>query len=173
MRDRAAAAGDTPPPTVTWGGLRSRRPQLAEAGQDLLYQFGVGLAFLATIRIDGGPRVHPMCPVIVDDGLYAFLIPSPKRSDLIRDGRFSMHSFPTEDNEDAFSVTGVAREVRVGDVRTHLVARFLEERPALGLAPPDLDDQLLFEFHVATCLLTRTNGHGDKNPRHTVWHASA
>jgi hypothetical protein len=24
----------------------------------------VGLAFVATVRPDGGPRVHPMCPVI-------------------------------------------------------------------------------------------------------------
>ena len=173
MTEPTATVNETPPTTVRWGGLRSRRPDLAEAGLELLYQFGVGLAFLATIRVDGGPRVHPMCPVIVDDGLYALLIPSPKRNDLIRDGRFALHSFPTDDNEDAFSVTGLAREVRLEEVRAMLVARFLEERPTIGLAPADLDEQMLFELHVATCLLTRTNGHGDPTPRHTVWHASS
>lgn len=87
---------------VNWRGLESARPNLATAGQDLLYQFGVGLAFLATVRADGGPRVHPMCPILHGDGLYALLVPSPKRSDLVRDGRFSMHSFPSDENEDAF-----------------------------------------------------------------------
>ena len=48
---------------VTWGGFSLERPDLAEAGRGLLYQFGVGLAFLATVRRDGGPRVHPMCPI--------------------------------------------------------------------------------------------------------------
>jgi hypothetical protein len=45
------------------------RPDLADASRALLYQFGVGLAFLSTVRPDGGPRVHPVwhtkypCPV--------------------------------------------------------------------------------------------------------------
>jgi hypothetical protein len=34
---------------VTWGGLREVRPDLAEAGRARFYQFGVGLAFLATV----------------------------------------------------------------------------------------------------------------------------
>jgi hypothetical protein len=49
------------------------RPDLAEAGRRLLYQFGVGLAFLATLRADGGPRLHPMCPLVTDDALLGFL----------------------------------------------------------------------------------------------------
>ncbi len=31
------------------------RPDLAEAGRSLLYQHGVGLAFLATVRAEGRP----------------------------------------------------------------------------------------------------------------------
>ena len=54
----------------------------------LLYQFGVGLAFLATVRRDGGPRVHPMCPLIHQGGLYGFFVPGPKQADLHRDGRY-------------------------------------------------------------------------------------
>jgi hypothetical protein len=38
-------------------------------GRDLLYQFGVGLGFLSTVRRDGGPRVHPICPILHDDQL--------------------------------------------------------------------------------------------------------
>ena len=156
---------------VTWRELRSARPDLADAGEQLLYMFGVGLAFLATVRADGGPRVHPMCPIVHDGGLYAFLVPSPKRADLLRDGRFSMHSFPAEDNEDAFYVTGIARPVDDGSRRPALVARYLAERPDLHMEAADLDDQRLFEFRIASCLLTRTAGHGDPAPHHTVWHA--
>ncbi len=103
---------------VTWGGFSLERPDLAEAGRGLLYQFGVGLAFLATVRRDGGPRVHPMCPMLTDDGLFAFIVASPKRDDLVRDGRYAMHAFPADDNEDAFSLTGIAeRQIGPGPAR--------------------------------------------------------
>src|SRR6185295_6756821 len=102
---------------------------------------------------------------------YALLIPSPKRVDLIRDARFSMHSFPTENDEDAFYLTGVASVVDVDTLREAIIGQFLEERPTIGLDEEDLGDQLAFEFDIATCLLTRTTGHGDPNPRHEIWHA--
>ena len=38
---------------LTWAEFAHARPELAEAGRRLLYQFGVGLAFLATVRADG------------------------------------------------------------------------------------------------------------------------
>ena len=41
---------------VRWGRLRLEQADLAVAGRALLYQFGVGLAFLGTVRPDGGPR---------------------------------------------------------------------------------------------------------------------
>ncbi|CAN5360048.1 hypothetical protein BH20ACT24_BH20ACT24_20210 [soil metagenome] len=93
-----------------WSEFREVEPELAVACRSLMYQYGVGLAFLATVRGDGGPRVHPMCPLIADDGLFAFLIPSPKRGDLHRDPRYAMHSFAAEQNEDAFYLTGSERE---------------------------------------------------------------
>jgi hypothetical protein len=43
---------------VAWGEFERAQPGLAEAGRVLLYQDGVGLAFLATVRADGGPRVR-------------------------------------------------------------------------------------------------------------------
>jgi hypothetical protein len=47
-------------------------------------------------------------------------------------------------------------------------ARFLAERK-LTAAPPDVDAQDLFEFYLERCLWTQTSGHGDWNPRHTIW----
>lgn len=49
---------------VTWREFAAAAPDLAEAGRALLTQFGVGLAFLATVRRDGAPRLHPVCPVL-------------------------------------------------------------------------------------------------------------
>ena len=158
------------PHLVTWIELHAERTDLAEAGRGLFYQFGVGLAFMATVRKDGGPRVHPMCPVITEEGLFAFIVPSPKREDLLRDGRYAMHAFPADDNEDAFSVTGVAEPRTDPTVRDALAAIYLKERD-LSAPPPGFDEQLLFEFLIESCLLTRTTGHGDPAPVHTVWKA--
>ena len=155
---------------VSWGQLRQARPDLENAGRGRFYQFGVGLAFLATVRPDGGPRLHPMCPVIDGDELYALLIPSPKRDDLHRDGRYAMHSFPADDNEDAFSIRGSATAVRDAGVRDVVGRRFLEERK-WSEPPTDFDEQELFAFDIESCLLTTTTGHGDPHPTHTVWHA--
>lgn len=158
---------------TSWKEFAEMRGDLAEQGRAMFYQFGVGLAFLATVRKDGGPRVHPMCPIITGDGtgdgLYALIVPSPKREDLIRDGRYAMHAFPTESNEDAFYVAG--RATLVGDpaVRALLVKQFCAERGDMD--PQRVTVELPFSFDVETCLLTRTTGHGDWNPRHTIWNA--
>ncbi len=109
---------------VSWATFAAERPDLAQGGRDLLYQFGVGLGFLATVRRDGGPRVHPVCPILHDGELYLLLIPSPKRDDLLRDKRFALHSFPADDNEDAFSVTGTAEPVDDPALREAAIARF-------------------------------------------------
>lgn len=153
---------------LTWSDFRQRRPDLVEAGRGLLYQVGVGLAFLATVRHDGGPRLHPFCPLLTDDALVAFIIPSPKQRDLQRDGRYALHSFPTDANEDAFYLAGRARLVHDGAVRERFAALFVEERSAIGVPVPAALD-LLFAFDVDACLLTRTEGFGDHHPRHEVW----
>jgi hypothetical protein len=103
-------------------------------------------------------------------GLFAFIVHSPKREDLLRDGRYAMHTFPANDNEDAFSVTGVAEPRTDPTLRDALAAIYLKER-GLSAPPPRFDEQLLFEFLIDGCLLTRTTGHGDPGPVHTVWKA--
>ncbi|MDP9343152.1 MAG: pyridoxamine 5'-phosphate oxidase family protein [Actinomycetota bacterium] len=130
----------------------------------------MGLAFLGTVRADGGPRAHPMCPIILEEGLFAFLVPSPKRDDLRRDPRYAMHSFPAETNEDAFYVTGEAWPVADERLRGELEATFLRERQWES-APPGLEVQQVFEFGVDRCLHTTTTGHGDPHPSHVVWRA--
>jgi hypothetical protein len=112
-----------------------------------------------------------MCPLIHEGGLFALIVPSPKRADLLRNGLFAMHSFPADDDEDAFYVSGEARAVDGSPLRESVVASYLRERPDLEPPPEDLERQMLFTFDIRTCLLTRTTGHGDPAPVHTVWHA--
>jgi hypothetical protein len=104
---------------VTWKEFAGAAPELAQAGRSLLNQFGVGLAFLATVRTDGAPRLHPVCPVLSDDRLFVLITPaSPKRQDLLRGGRYALQTFPQpKAGSDEFYVTGKA--VVVDDQAIH------------------------------------------------------
>lgn len=95
---------------VTWKEFAAAEPALAEAGRALLCQFGVGLAFLATLRRDGAPRLHPVCPVLSAGRLFVLITPaSPKRHDLVRDGRYALQTFPQpKPGSDEFAVAGRA-----------------------------------------------------------------
>jgi Pyridoxamine 5'-phosphate oxidase len=70
----------------------------------------VGLAFLATVRQDGAPRLHPVCPVLSNDRLFVLITPtSPKCGDLLRDGRYALQTFPQpKAGSDEFYVAGKA-----------------------------------------------------------------
>jgi hypothetical protein len=81
-----------------------------------------------------------MCPLVTDDALLGFLQPSPKCQDLHRDGRFALHSFPTDANEDAFYLSGRAALVEDPQRRQTATAQFLAER-MLTTAPADFDAQ--------------------------------
>ena len=95
---------------VTWKEFAAAEPDLAETGRSLLFQFKVGLAFLATVRRDGAPRLHPVCPVLSDDRLFVLITPhSPKRADLLQDGRYALQSFPQpKPGSDEFFIAGRA-----------------------------------------------------------------
>jgi len=95
---------------VTWKEFAAAEPDLAETGRSLLFQFKVGLAFLATVRRDGAPRLHPVCPVLSDGRLFVLITPhSPKRADLLQDGRYALQSFPQpKAGSDEFFIAGRA-----------------------------------------------------------------
>ena len=72
--------------------------------------------------------MHPVSPVITDDGLFCFVVDSPKRRDLERDGRYALHSFPPEDSDDEAYVAG--RAVPVTDpARVAAIAGNLRAAP--------------------------------------------
>ena len=96
----------------SWQEFERDNPDLAQKGKKMFYQFGIGLGFLATTRKDGGPRVHPVCPIIHAGQLYLLVLAtSPKRFDLERDGRFALHSFPAPETDNEFYCTGRAERI--------------------------------------------------------------
>ncbi len=107
---------------ATWQEFAGFKPELAALGKRMLQlgrehgDFEGGLGYLATVSKAGGPRVHPISPVLVDGQLYAFVLRrSPKRYDLLDNGRYALHSFPyplSEHWTDAeFYLSGRARLV--------------------------------------------------------------
>ena len=79
-----------------------------------------------------------MCPILTDDGLYVFVVDSPKRNDLHRDPRYALHAFPTDDNEDAFYVTGVAEPKSDPALRARIADQYLAQERGMAEEPPGL-----------------------------------
>jgi Pyridoxamine 5'-phosphate oxidase len=133
---------------VTWKELAAAAPELAGAGRALLAQFGVGLAFLATVRMDGAPRLHPVCPVLSDDRLFVLItLGSPKRHDLLRDGRYALQTFPQpRAGSEEFYLAGVA----------HLVDDAASRDAGLRDARQQADAaEVLFELAIDRAMHTR------------------
>jgi hypothetical protein len=131
---------------ASWSEFSAASPGLAEAVRALIEQYGPGLGYLATVRADGGPRVHPVSPVITDEGLFCFVLDSPKRRDLERDGRYALHSFPPEDSDDEAYLAGRARPV-TDPAEIHSVASRVRAAPYV--------DWRLFEFTVDVAMVAR------------------
>ena len=114
--------------SVRWSEFETREPELAATSRRLLYPIGPtgpGLGFLATPRPDGGPRVHPVCAALHEGGLYVFVMgASPKRFDLERDGRYALHAYPAEKDDESFYCIGRARAVSDAAERARAVPAF-------------------------------------------------
>jgi hypothetical protein len=156
---------------ITWTQFEQQAPDLARAGREQLYAFDVALGFLATVRPDGGPRVHPVCPVISPAGLHVIVVGGPKLTDLRRDGRYALHgeTFPPPREEDGFSVSGRAAEVTDPDIRAIVTEQVRGERG--GVLWPGFEDHALFELSVDRCLLMLTRPAGPFPQGTTTWKA--
>lgn len=153
---------------ATWEEFETAAPDLAAAGLALLTQFGPGLAFLSTLRPDGAPRLHPICPVVVDGELWAFIITaSPKCADLRRDGRFALHSFPPDEVDDEFALSGTAteaRDVTLGDARWERIR-------AATTAQVGRPDETPFRLGIDRAMLAVYRARGVFPPTYTSWAA--
>lgn len=130
---------------MSWLGLKQAEPELAAFGKS---RFDSGVAYLATVKKDGSPRVHPVTPIIGQDRLFLFMEPtSPKGHDLRRDGRYALHS-AVQDSSGAggeFLITGKARPVDDEKIRTEAIQAASYEI---------VDRYVLFELEVDTAFST-------------------
>jgi hypothetical protein len=150
----------------TWGAFAAEQPAMAAAGRTLLYQYGPGLAFLATVRPHGGPRLHPVCPVIVDEGLFVFIgNQTPKLGDLHRDGRYALHTFPPDDVDDEFAVTGTARPIDDRSLYGHVLEVYLAQGTTT-------QDDTLFEFLIDHAMHAKYAGRPSWPPTYTTWRSA-
>ena len=146
-----------------WCDLAAARPEMSEAGRALINHFGVPLGYLATVRKDGGPRVHPVCPVIANDGLYVFIgNHSPKVHDLRRDGRYALHSVPIPEVDDEFYVSGTVARVDDADVRRVVYAAYTETGATTS-------DDTLFELLLERALHAKYGPPPSWPPEYTRW----
>ena len=59
------------------------------------------IAYLATVRRDGAPRLQPFCPILAGGRLFAAIPrPSPKGEDLRRDPRCVIHAMPVPEDDE-------------------------------------------------------------------------
>src|SRR5215212_6326090 len=95
---------------VSWGEFSARDARLSV---HVAERISGRLCYLATIRSDGHPRVHPVGLNIRGGQLIVPMSPtSPKGKDLRRSGRYSAHC-AVEDNDGGHGevlLTGMAHE---------------------------------------------------------------
>ena len=131
---------------ATWGEFAEASPELAAFGAERFESTHV--AYLATKRKDGWPRVHPVSPIIGQDHLFLFMEPtSPKGQDLLRDGRYALHSSVSDSSGTSgeFSVSGKAV------LADHPTIRAIATEAA-SYTPEDR--YILFELTVQSALST-------------------
>jgi hypothetical protein len=149
---------------VTWSTFADAAPEMADAGRRLIYRTETGEALLASVRDDEPPRIHPIFVAILDGRLYAFILRSPKRVDLERDGRYALHTHQDPAAPSEFMVRG----------RTRVVDDAAERHAAAGGWYFEVDETYtLFEFSIETALLGERADADEWPPRYTSWSASA
>lgn len=130
---------------MDWRDMAAAEPELAAFGEQ---RFQSQVAYLATVRPDGGPRVHPVTPILAGGRLFVFMEPtSPKGKDLQQDARYALHSGVEgpDGGGGEFIVTGRAR--RVEDAHTRAMA-------ASAASYEPAERYVLFEFSVESALST-------------------
>jgi len=135
---------------ASWSEFAQARPDMAALLAGILEW--IPISYLATVRRDGAPRVHPVCPIFAGGRMFiATAADSPKRLDLAGDGRYAMHALPGKWREmdgekrgdDEFYVTGHARRVTGDDDR-----RLITEAAGHEVRP----DDWLFELDIGRAM---------------------
>lgn len=105
---------------AAWAEFARAEPEMAALGLRLLEQYHV--AYIATVRRDGAPRLHPVSPFIAGGEMMVGTPPSsPKARDQLRDPRTVIHFLPGKD-DDEFRLRCRARSITAPDERARVKA---------------------------------------------------
>jgi hypothetical protein len=134
---------------MSWQDLENIVPELAAFDHQ---RFGTGVAYLATVRTDGSPRVHPVTPIVGQGHLFYFMEPtSSKGHDLRQDGRYALHSSVSDQNGTSGEVIITGSATFVDDpAKRSLASRLASFTPA--------DRYILFELSIESAVSIIVNG---------------
>ncbi len=148
---------------ATWGAFANKEPEMAKVLTSSLDW--IPITYLATVRKDGAPRVHPISPIIGEGRMFvAVNETSPKRHDLKRDRRYAMHSLPGKRDEE-FYITGSVTMIEDQATRD-LISK------SAGHTVHDSD--WLFEFNIEHAMTAHWEkvGQPDTYAVRRFWHAA-
>jgi hypothetical protein len=128
-----------------WGYFEEQAPDLAALGASI---FDRKIAYLATLKRNGAPRLHPVRPIVGEGHCFVFIdVTSPKRRDLIRDSRYALHGGVSESNglSPEIMISGRAEVVVDSNIRTLAVEIWGDPVP---------EQYVLFEYFIEYALIT-------------------
>jgi hypothetical protein len=134
---------------ANWGDFEAQAPTLAAFGAERLT---AAAAYLATLRRNGRPRVHPVAPIVDSGRLFVFMEPtSPKAHDLREREWYALHNGVP----DTFGTGGEFFVSGQASLRDDPQLRTMASEAAMY--EPE-DRYVLFEFLINEA---RCNGYGD------------
>jgi general stress protein 26 len=143
-----------------WQQFAVEAPELARFG---LSRLRGRVAYLATLRRDGSPRLHPVVVHFGNSELFLYMNPaSPKAHDLRRDPRYTLHCAVEDTNggEGEISISGCAEVI--ADPATR--AALFEAAERNGFHPKD--GYILFELSVEKAISTV---YAEGEPKTKTW----
>jgi hypothetical protein len=144
---------------ASWTEFTGQAPEIAEFGQA---RFQSGVAYLGTLRPDGGPRVHPVTPILGEQ-LFLFMeSTSPKGKDLQRDPRYTLHCAVEDSN-------GGSGEFYVRGQATLTADPLLRQQAVRASSYIPQDDYILFVLTIEFAFMNR---YIDGRPHVQRWQAA-
>jgi uncharacterized pyridoxamine 5'-phosphate oxidase family protein len=142
---------------MTWKTFETQSAELAEFAVTRLHN---KVAYLATIRKDGSPRVHPFTPIIGEGHFFVFMEPtSPKGHDLRRDPRFAVHCSVSDTSGESGEVFLSGKAVFIEDADMRILA--------VNVSPyKPAERYILFELHPENVTVTEYPDDGGPVRRH-------
>jgi hypothetical protein len=144
---------------LSWSEFAEAAPKLASFGK---HRLEGRIAYFATIRSNGSPRLHPVTPFIAYQNLIVYMEPtSPKVHDLRRDARYTMHC-GVEDasgGQGEFLISGKAVEVNNEKIRKEV----FDQASSIGYNPQER--YIVFELRIEEAMATVYEGDEVKRDR--------